>query len=302
MPRDIGQYHTQITQFVDELCRVYYKHSQPEDRRDINSEIALIAHQNREQVTDESETAFLAWLREIAKNVIRNWSRRQGTVARHALGSLEDENFTDDVFAKIDWYVNDVRKTTTNGGGDERKTASFSNLFAGNGYGKNYTIKAVAYSEDGDTDSESYGINVRKAVVDYGGGSGNDMGYVEVTKCEWNGNTAYGEMFTHVENESGKTVGAVSVFNYWVLQMRPRNDGDVVVRDRSPAQPPVEDYDVNDGECTCQYHSDSYTITGKGWWMEDDYLKLAIRASVGVKGGSSWNASGTACYYLPTPE
>jgi RNA polymerase sigma-70 factor (ECF subfamily) len=95
MPRDIGQYHTQITQFVDELCRVYYKHSQPEDRRDINSEIALIAHQNREQVTDESETAFLAWLREIAKNVIRNWSRRQGTVARHALGSLDDENFGD---------------------------------------------------------------------------------------------------------------------------------------------------------------------------------------------------------------
>ena len=40
MPRDIGKYHTQITQFVDELCRVYYKHSQPEDRRDINSEIA----------------------------------------------------------------------------------------------------------------------------------------------------------------------------------------------------------------------------------------------------------------------
>ncbi len=95
MPRDIGQYHTQITQFVDELCRVYYKHSQPEDRRDINSEIALIAHQNLEQMTDESETAFLAWLREIAKNVIRNWSRRQGTVARHALGSLDDENFGD---------------------------------------------------------------------------------------------------------------------------------------------------------------------------------------------------------------
>ena len=95
MPRDIGQYHTQITQFVDELCRVYYKHSQPEDRRDINSEIALIAHQNSEQVTDESETAFLAWLREIAKNVIRNWSRRQGTVARHVLGSLDDENFED---------------------------------------------------------------------------------------------------------------------------------------------------------------------------------------------------------------
>ena len=93
MARDIGEYHTQIAQFVDELCRVYYKHSQPEDRRDISNEVALIAHQNREQVAAESETAFLGWLHQIAKNVVRNWSRREGTTARRALGSLDDENF-----------------------------------------------------------------------------------------------------------------------------------------------------------------------------------------------------------------
>ena len=93
MARDIGEYHSQIAQFVGELCRVYYKHSQPEDRRDISSEVALIAHQNREQVTDESEEAFLAWLHQIARNIVRNWSRREGTAARRALGSLDDENF-----------------------------------------------------------------------------------------------------------------------------------------------------------------------------------------------------------------
>ena len=93
MARDIGKYHSQIAQFVDELCRIYYKHSQPEDRRDIGSEVALIAHQNRGQVVDESETAFLGWLHQIAKNVVRNWSRREGTAARRALGSLDDENF-----------------------------------------------------------------------------------------------------------------------------------------------------------------------------------------------------------------
>ena len=93
MARDIGEYHTQIVQFVDQLCRAYYKHSQPEDRRDISSEVALVAHQNREQVTDESEAAFLAWLHQVAKNVVRNWSRREGTAARHTLGSLDDENF-----------------------------------------------------------------------------------------------------------------------------------------------------------------------------------------------------------------
>lgn len=93
MARDIGEYHPQITRFVDELCRVYYRHSQPEDRRDISSEVALIAHQNREQGTGESEAAFLAWLHEVTRNVVRNWSRREGTAARRALGSLDDENF-----------------------------------------------------------------------------------------------------------------------------------------------------------------------------------------------------------------
>lgn len=93
MARDIGAYHPQIAQFVDQLCRVYYKHSQPEDRRDISSEVALIAHQNREQMTDESEEVFLAWLHQIARNIVRNWSRREGTAARRALGSLDDENF-----------------------------------------------------------------------------------------------------------------------------------------------------------------------------------------------------------------
>lgn len=93
MARDIGEYHTQIVQFVDQLCRAYYKHSQPEDRRDISSEIALIAHQNREKITDESEEAFLGWLHQVAKNVVRNWSRREGTAARRTLGSLDDENF-----------------------------------------------------------------------------------------------------------------------------------------------------------------------------------------------------------------
>ena len=96
MARDIGEYHTQIAQFVEELCRVYYRHSQPEDRRDISNEVALIAHQDRGKITDESKAAFLAWLHGIARNVVRNWSRREGTAARRTLGSLDDENFETD--------------------------------------------------------------------------------------------------------------------------------------------------------------------------------------------------------------
>ena len=95
MPRDIGNYVEQITQFVRDLCRIYYRHSQPEDRRDIANEVALIAHGNLHKVIERTETEFLGWLHEIAKNVIWNWSRRERTVERTSAGSLDDEASND---------------------------------------------------------------------------------------------------------------------------------------------------------------------------------------------------------------
>jgi len=92
MTRDIGKYQAQIEKFVNELCNIYYKHSQPEDRADIRSEVSLIAHQKRDRVKDGDEAEFLGWLREIAKNVVRNWSRREGRTARRSSGSLDDED------------------------------------------------------------------------------------------------------------------------------------------------------------------------------------------------------------------
>jgi RNA polymerase sigma-70 factor (ECF subfamily) len=102
MARDIGKYQAQIEKFVNELCHSYYKHSQPEDRADIRNEVALIAHQKRDKVEDRNEAEFLAWLHEIAKNVIRNWSRREGRVARCVPGSLNDEDFEEDFAQSIE--------------------------------------------------------------------------------------------------------------------------------------------------------------------------------------------------------
>ena len=102
MARDVGKYQAQIEKFVNELCRIYYKHSQPEDRADIRNEVALLAHQNRDRVEDRDETEFLAWLHEIAKNVIRNWSRREGRVAKRSFGSLDDEDFGESFAQRIE--------------------------------------------------------------------------------------------------------------------------------------------------------------------------------------------------------
>ena len=68
---------------------------------------------------------------------------------------------TSHVFAEVDWYVNGVWQTTSKGDG-EKKTASFTKGFSGNGYGRSYEIKAVAYSEGGETDSDSHRIRVKK--------------------------------------------------------------------------------------------------------------------------------------------
>ena len=92
MARDIGNYQPQIADFVAELCPIYYRHSQPEDREDIAVEVALIAHQRHREVGAKSETEFRAWLHEITRNVIRNWSRREAKLTRKMIGSFDDEH------------------------------------------------------------------------------------------------------------------------------------------------------------------------------------------------------------------
>ena len=97
----IEKYHRRIQGFVNDLCQTYYQHSQREDRADITNEVTLIAHQKYETVKDKNESEFLAWLYTVTRNVIRNWSRREGTVAKRTAGSLDDTetelNFGDEI-------------------------------------------------------------------------------------------------------------------------------------------------------------------------------------------------------------
>ena len=90
MMRDLGTYQTQIARFVNVACREHYANSQPEDREDLAIEISLIALRQRSKTEGLSETKFLAWLHGTATNVTRNWSRREGTVAKNTRGSLDD--------------------------------------------------------------------------------------------------------------------------------------------------------------------------------------------------------------------
>jgi RNA polymerase sigma factor (sigma-70 family) len=102
MARDIGKYQEQIRKIVNELCSIYYKHSQHEDRVDIRNEVALIAHQKRDSVKDRDEAEFLGWLHGITKNVVRNWSRRKGRIAKNSFGSLDDGDLNDHLAQNIE--------------------------------------------------------------------------------------------------------------------------------------------------------------------------------------------------------
>ena len=56
MDRDIGNYQRQIDHFVTELCPIYYRHSQLEDRQDIAVEVALVAHQRCRELDEKSSS------------------------------------------------------------------------------------------------------------------------------------------------------------------------------------------------------------------------------------------------------
>ena len=207
---------------------------------------------------------------------------------------------TSHVFAEVDWYVNDVWQTTSKGDG-AKKTASFTKGFSGNGYGRNYEIEAVAYSEDGRNASDSHRIRVKKNVVRYDGGSVNDLGYAEITTCGWSGLTSSASMHAEVNNISGAPVSAFYEFSYWVIRVDADHNAIVnggLYNANLPVADPVL---VANGSSYSTFFSDSHTITeGDVRAGEKGELEAKVTVDVWQDGKSigSWTASKKE-YYTP---
>ena len=82
MANELTQHRDFVDEAVDRLCRVYYRHSRREDRMDIASDVLLAAHRRSEAAPAGDADAFRGWLHQIARNVVRNWSRRAGVASR----------------------------------------------------------------------------------------------------------------------------------------------------------------------------------------------------------------------------
>ena len=212
---------------------------------------------------------------------------------------------TNRVFAEVDWYVDGVWKITTKGEGI-KKTASFSDQFCGHGPGKHYWIQAVAYSEDGERASDSKTITVKKNVVDYSGGRTNDLGYVEISKCQWNGTTSSALMYARVDNISGAQVSAFYEFNYKVIRVNAQThkwieNGGLYDADL-PRPVPVP---VANGSYDRAFYADSHTIS-EGDVMEGEKAELGVKITVDVRqGGASlgrWTASKKVYYERPEDQ
>ncbi len=215
---------------------------------------------------------------------------------------------TSHVFAEVDWYVNDVWQTTSKGDG-AKKTASFTKGLSGNGYGRSYEIKAVAYSEGGETDSDSHRIRVKKNVVSYRGGSENDYGYAENAKCEWSGTTASSEQSISVHNFTSNSVSVT--YRFWFSVVRTDSAGawqaDIIDAPKGEVKDNIE---VRAGKSYSVCRIYSYTLPPldhddekEAWWNEGDKARLEIETTVDVTGQPKRTAlASNDEFRFPRPE
>ena len=82
MAEEISNQRDFVAEAVDRLCRVYYRHSQREDRMDMTGDVLLAAHRRADAAPSTDTEAFRGWLHQIARNIVRNGSRRAGVAAR----------------------------------------------------------------------------------------------------------------------------------------------------------------------------------------------------------------------------
>ena len=145
-----------------------------------------------------------------------------------------------------------------------------------------------------------YSITVYKDVVAYRGGTSNDMGYVEISKCEWNGMTSSALMYARVDNNSGAQISAFYEFAYWVvrLDVDGEEDGELYTA-VLPVPVPVP---VASGSSDRAFYADSHTVKA-GDGDPGESAELGVKITLDVwQGGARidiWTAPATAYYDFP---
>lgn len=190
---------------------------------------------------------------------------------------------TDSSYLYVYWYIDGVQQSISGGPSTSAYfSPSNSSDFPGSHDGTTYTISAVVYQYDPETDlmlsdSSSYDVTVYKGCQETAASL-----IASVTSCRWNGRTASATSFASIEHTGGDDAPSVTYllnfgFQVYKLQANGRRADNGDVFNPQPVRSiPGATVNAGDPKVTMGY-SNSYTL-GNGW-DEGDTFEVYTRVT-----------------------
>ncbi len=185
---------------------------------------------------------------------------------------------TDSPYLYVYWYIDGVQQSISGGPSTSAYFSPNSSDFPGSSDGTTYTIEAVAYQYDPETnlmlsDSDSYSVTVYAPCRETAASL-----TASVTSCSWNGRTASVTSFASIEHTGGDDAPSVTYvlnfgFEVYLLQADGTRDEDVF-----KALPEGIGGTVHAGDAkVSKNYSNSFTL-GDGW-LEGETFEVYTRAT-----------------------
>lgn len=185
---------------------------------------------------------------------------------------------TDSPYLYVYWYIDGVYQSISGGPSTSAYFSPNSSEFPGSHDGTTYTIEAVAYQYDPETDlmlsdSSSYDVTVYVPCRETAASL-----TASITSCSWNGRTASATSFATIEHtgeDDAPSVAYILSFGFQVYRLQANGDraGDVFNPQPERSQGTV---DAGDAKVTKNY-SNSYTLGGG--WLEGETFEVYTRAT-----------------------
>ena len=190
---------------------------------------------------------------------------------------------TDSLYLWVYWYIDGVQQSISGGPSTSAYFSPNASEFPGSYGGTTYTIEAVAYQYDPETnlmlsDSDSYTVIVYMPCLEETAAALT----ASIKSCSWNGRTASAEAKATVEHTGGKNapnVAYVLTFAFEVNRVRANGNfiSNVFTADLQGKQGTVHH---GDDQVTGEY-SDSFNLTGN--WRQGETFEVYARVTAWAK-------------------
>ena len=182
---------------------------------------------------------------------------------------------TDSPYLFVYWYIDGIQQSISGGPSTSAYFSPDPSDFPGSSDGTPYTIEAVAYQYDPETnlmlsDSDSYSVTVYAPCRETAASL-----TASVTSCSWNGQTASAEATATVQHTGGDDAPDVEyTFTFGFKVSRIQKNG-AAIGDVYAPLPQIKQGRVEPGDAKItKSFSDTYTL-GNGWDPGDTFLVYA---------------------------